>query len=94
MSTMRPTKPLMSSTSIEYVSEKIEGCKANTANLAKWGSTGVFINDMRGNRITTKGEQRPHNPIMNDKQWVRMFFSFLNIPNFILGCIEEIPRGS
>ena len=42
----------------------------NQFNFLKWGPTGVFINDMRGNRITTKGEQRPDNPILNEKQWV------------------------
>ena len=61
----------------------------NQFNFLKWGPTGVFINDMRGNRITTKGEQRPDNPILNEKQWVFTPFPlslFFYIYFFVLLC--------
>jgi phosphodiesterase/alkaline phosphatase D-like protein len=57
----------------------------------RWGSTGVFIHDMRGNRMTTKGEQRPENPILNDRQW-DAFKKFLEDPELknLIVC-SEIP---
>jgi len=57
----------------------------------RWGSTGVFINDMRGNRITTKGEQCAHNPIVNDKQWdaIHKFLADPELKNLIVA--SEIP---
>jgi hypothetical protein len=59
----------------------------------KWGSTGVFINDMRGNRISPKGEQLK-NPIMNDRQWdaITKFIADPEIKNLIVAA--EIPYVS
>jgi hypothetical protein len=57
----------------------------------KFGHTGIFINDIRGNRITNKGEQRPNNPLVNDKQWDAMLkmMSDPSIKNLLVCC--EIP---
>eukprot|EP00026_Physarum_polycephalum_P011534 Phypoly_transcript_11768.p1 GENE.Phypoly_transcript_11768~~Phypoly_transcript_11768.p1 ORF type:complete len:348 (+),score=46.99 Phypoly_transcript_11768:132-1175(+) len=44
----------------------------NEFHYHKWGHTGVFFHDMRGNRISTTGKQCPTNPFLNEKQWEAM----------------------
>jgi len=41
---------------------------ADEFHYHKWGSVGIMLFDMRGNRITCEGNQCPEKPILNDAQ--------------------------
>ena len=34
-----------------------------------YGPVGIFLMDIRGNRITGDGVQHSHNPLVSDQQW-------------------------
>jgi len=76
----------------------------NEFHYHRFGHTGIFMHDMRGNRITSRGEQRPDNPFMNEFQWsaldqlladpaVKNLFICAEIP-FVGSSPEDTKKGA
>jgi hypothetical protein len=57
----------------------------------KYGSVGILMLDMRGNRIDWDGNQHADNPIVNDKQWTMINSAFADPEIKVMVVCSEIP---